>query len=136
MVRSWATVWSGPDTDIGWQYFRSRTRRIERNDVVMIEMGTVADGYWADHTRTVVAGRASPRQRAAFDTARGATRAAFAAARPGVDGDHVDAVARAFCREAGFEQFPHHTGHGTGFRYHERFRGWCRGATPGSRSGW
>lgn len=128
VVRSWATVWSGPETDIAWQYFRSRTRRIERDDVVMIEMGTVADGYWADHTRTVVAGRATTRQRAAFDAARGATRAAFAAARPGVNGDGVDAVARAFCREAGFEQFPHHTGHGTGFRYHEALPGLMPGS--------
>lgn len=23
------------------------------------------------------------------------------------------------CAAAGFEQFPHHTGHGVGFRYHE-----------------
>src|SRR5262249_3254923 len=51
--------------------------------------------------------------------ARGATFASFAAAVPGATGDAVDAVARAFCAERGFEQFPHHTGHGTGFRYHE-----------------
>jgi Xaa-Pro aminopeptidase len=82
-------------------------------------MGTVADGYWADHTRTVVAGRADAAQQAAFDAARGATFASFAAAVPGATGDAVDAVARAYCAERGFEQFPHHTGHGTGFRYHE-----------------
>jgi Xaa-Pro dipeptidase len=123
VVRSWATVWSGPETDIAWRYFRSRPRRIERDDVVMIEMGTVADGYWCDNTRTVVAGRASSRQHAAFDAARGATKAAFAAARPGVTGDYVDGASRAFCRDAGFEQFPHHTGHGTGFRYHEALPG-------------
>lgn len=119
VVRSWATVWSGPETDVAWRYFRSRTRRIEANDVIMIEMGTVADGYWADNTRTVVAGRATARQRAAFDTARGATRAAFAAARPGVRSGDVDQAARAYCEAAGFKQFAHHTGHGTGFRYHE-----------------
>jgi Xaa-Pro dipeptidase len=123
VVRSWASVWSGPETDIAWQYFRSRPRRIESDDVVMIEMGTVADGYWCDHTRTVVAGKATARQQAAFDAARGATRAAFAAARPGTNGHQVDAAARAFCRDAGFDQFPHHTGHGTGFRYHEALPG-------------
>lgn len=123
VVRSWATVWSGPETDIAWQFFRSRPRRIERDDVVMLELGTVADGYWADHTRTVVAGKATARQRAAFDAARGATRAAFAAACPGTTGHQVDAASRAFCSDAGFEQFPHHTGHGTGFRYHEALPG-------------
>lgn len=48
-----------------------------------------------------------------------AQEAAFAAARPGATGDAVDAASRAACRDAGFEQFPHHTGHGVGFRYHE-----------------
>jgi Xaa-Pro dipeptidase len=119
VVRAWATVWSGPETAIGWQYFRSRPRAIDRDDVVMVEMGTVADGYWADHTRTVVAGRATAQQRAAFDAARGATGVAFAAARPGVTGGAVDAAAREHCSGAGFTQFPHHTGHGVGFRYHE-----------------
>jgi Xaa-Pro dipeptidase len=119
VVRAWATILSGPDTSDGWQYFRSRTRRIERDDVVMIEMGTVADGYWADHTRTVVAGTATGRQRAAFEAARGATEATFRAAVPGATCDALDAVSRQHCVDAGFEQFPHHTGHGTGFRYHE-----------------
>lgn len=119
VVRAWATVWSGPKTELAWYYFDSAPRRIERDDIVMIELGTVADGYWADHTRTVAAGRASDRQRAAFEAARGATRAALAAARPGESGERIDAAARTFCAEAGFEQFPHHTGHGTGFRYHE-----------------
>ena len=45
--------------------------------------------------------------------------AAFAAAKPGATGDEVDSASRAACAGAGFEQFPHHTGHGVGFRYHE-----------------
>jgi len=45
--------------------------------------------------------------------------AGFAAARPGATGDDVDRASREACAAAGFVQFPHHTGHGTGFRYHE-----------------
>jgi Xaa-Pro dipeptidase len=119
VVRSYPTVWSGPETADGWQYFRHRRRTIEPNDVVMIELGTVADGFWSDHTRTVVAGRASDAQKSAFDAVLAASRAGFDAARPGVSGGAVDAASRAACVAAGFEQFPHHTGHGTGFRYHE-----------------
>jgi Xaa-Pro aminopeptidase len=119
VVRGFATVYSGPDLANGWQYFRSRTRVVQPNEVVMIELGTVADGYWADHTRTVVAGTATDRQREAYDAMRAASTAAFEAARPGVAGGDVDAAARRTCAEHGFEQFPHHTGHGTGFRYHE-----------------
>jgi Xaa-Pro dipeptidase len=118
-VRAYATVWSGPETAVGWQYFLHRDRRIEQDDVVMLELGTCADGYWSDHTRTVVAGRASDRQREALAAVRAAAAAAFAAAKPGVTGGAVDAASRAVVAERGFEQFPHHTGHGTGFRYHE-----------------
>ena len=119
VVRAYATVYSGPDLANGWQYFRSRTRVVEANDVVMIEMGTVTDGYWADHTRTVVAGKATDRQREAYEAMREAARVAFLAATPGVTGGDVDAASRKACADAGFTQFPHHTGHGTGFRYHE-----------------
>ncbi len=118
-VRAYATVWSGPETAVGWQYFLHRDRRIEPDDVVMLELGTCADGYWSDHTRTVVAGRASDRQREALAAVLAGADAAFAAAKPGATGGEVDSASRAAVAAAGFEQFPHHTGHGTGFRYHE-----------------
>jgi Xaa-Pro dipeptidase len=119
VVRSYPTVWSGTETSEGWQYFRHRNRVIEPNDVVMLELGTAADGFWSDHTRTVIAGGATDTQRGAFEAVLTASQAAFAAAKPGVTGGAVDAASRAACLAAGFEQFPHHTGHGTGFRYHE-----------------
>jgi Xaa-Pro aminopeptidase len=119
VVRCYPTVWSGPETAVGWQYFRSRDRRVEPNDVVMLELGTAVDGYWADHTRTVVAGTATDRQRDAMAAVFEAQHAAFDAARPGATGGEVDAASREACAAAGFEQFPHHTGHGVGFRYHE-----------------
>lgn len=119
VVRCYPTVWSGPETARGWQYFRSRDREVEPDDVVMLELGTAADGYWADHTRTVVAGKASDRQREAMAAVFAAQEAAFAAARPGATGGDVDTASRSACKEAGFDQFPHHTGHGVGFRYHE-----------------
>lgn len=119
VVRAYATVYSGPDLANGWQYFRSRTRVVEPDDVVMIEMGTVADGYWADHTRTVVAGRAGSRQREAYEAIRAGASAAFAVAVPGATGGAVDRASRDVIAQAGFTQFPHHTGHGVGFRYHE-----------------
>jgi Xaa-Pro dipeptidase len=118
-VRTYATIRSGPETATGWQYFLHSARKIERDDVVMLELGTCADGYWSDHTRTVIAGTASDRQREAFAAVRAAADASFAAATPGATGHEVDAASRAVVASHGFEQFPHHTGHGTGFRYHE-----------------
>lgn len=119
VTRAWATVTSGSSTANGWQYFRSSDRVVETNDVVMLELGCVADGYWSDHTRTVVAGAATASQRDAFAAVLAAQAAAFAACKPGVTGHDVDAASRRACADAGFEQFPHHTGHGVGLRYHE-----------------
>src|SRR3954454_3493773 len=87
VVRGYATVYSGRDLTNGWQYFRSRPRRVEPGELVMLELGTLVDGFWADHTRTVVAGgRATSEQRAAYDAVRRAAAAAFAAAVPGATG--------------------------------------------------
>lgn len=119
VVRGYATVYSGTDLTNGWQLFRSRPRRVEPGELVMLELGTLVDGYWADHTRTVVAGRATNEQRAAYEAVRAAAAAAFGAAVPGATGGEVDATSRSTCASAGFEQFPHHTGHGVGFRLHE-----------------
>jgi Xaa-Pro aminopeptidase len=119
-VRAYATVSSGPDLAAdGWYYFRSRPRRVEDGETVMLELGVTVDGYWSDNTRTVVAGRASDAQRELLALSREATRVAFRAARPGATGHDVDAASRAFFADHGFEQYPHHTGHGVGFRYHE-----------------
>lgn len=128
-TRGFATVVSGPGEARGWQYFRSSDRIIEPGDLVMVEMGVVADGYWSDHTRTVIAGGTpSERQREAFAAALAARDAAFAACVPGALAGDVDAAARRACEAAGFEQFPHHTGHGVGFRYHE----WTPTIAPGA----
>jgi Xaa-Pro dipeptidase len=135
VVRGYATIYSGPDLQDGWQYFRSRPRRVEPDDLVMLELGTLVDGYWADHTRTVVAGRASDEQRAAYEAVREAAAAAFAAAVPGATGGDVDSASRATCASAGFEQFPHHTGHGVGFRLHESRPQLVPGSTHELREG-
>ena len=121
-ARGWAQVMSGPNTETAWFYPVSKDRRIQRGDLVVIELGTVVDGYWSDLTRTVVAGQASDLQRQVYQTVLEAQQADLIAERPGVRGDEVDAVGRKIVAERGFGQyFVHHTGHGIGFRYHEPY---------------
>ncbi|NLT05622.1 MAG: aminopeptidase P family protein [Solirubrobacterales bacterium] len=105
----------------GWNYPITGSRRIEDGDLVMVEMGTVVDGYWADTTRTLVAGRPGTElQREADAVVRAAIEAALATAVPGATGGEVDAAARGVCVASGLDGvYPHQTGHGTGFRYHE-----------------
>lgn len=121
-VRGLATVGSGHHlVTHGWNYQITTGRVIEEGELVMVEMGTVADGYWADNTRTVVAGAAGTElQQEAAATVWKAMQAAFAAAVPGALAGDVDAAARAVCRDSGLPGlYPHQTGHGVGFRYHE-----------------
>ena len=120
-ARAWAQVFSGPNTIEGWYYPVSTNRVIQARDTVMIEMGTVVDGYWSDLTRTVAAGgRADSRVRELYHLVDRAQRAALRAARPGVTGREADDAARQIFADVDLvDCFQHHTGHGLGFRYHE-----------------
>jgi Xaa-Pro dipeptidase len=50
-----------------------------------------------------------------------ALRLGLDALRPGVSGAEVDVLVRSAMANAGWE-YPHHTGHGLGFRWHEEPR--------------
>ena len=117
--RSYGTFFcmSGPNSaTASAAYARTRQRRIEAGDLVMIHANTCADGYWTDITRTYVAGEPSPRQAAMRAAITEARTAALSAVRPGTTGDVIDRAARDTMSRHGFgEAFRHGTGHGVGF---------------------
>lgn len=95
-------------------------RVVGKGDLVILELGVVADGLWADVTRTLVAGGASSRQEEVFEVVREAQEAAEEAASVDVRCCDVDRAAREIIEKAGLgDHFVHVTGHGVGFRYHE-----------------
>lgn len=121
-VRAYAQVAVGPEESaIGYRPSEVSTRRLlKHGDVALLELAVVADGYWADRTRVRVAGRPGDEQVKIFEVVRRAQEAAVAALRPGVLGAEVDEAARSVIQDAGYaEFFPHITGHGLGFCYHE-----------------
>jgi Xaa-Pro aminopeptidase len=121
-VRAWAQVAGGPEeTALAYRMNEiSTTRRMQNGDAAMLELAVVADGYWADRTRVRVAGEPSDEQVRVFETLVRAQEASVAAIRPGATGAEVDEAGRSIIREAGYEAcFPHITGHGLGFAYHE-----------------
>jgi Xaa-Pro dipeptidase len=121
-VRAFAQVAVGPEeTAVGYRPNEVSTLlRMRAGDVALLELGLVVDGYWADRTRVRVAGQPTDEQFKIFEVVRKAQEAATAAIKPGVSGAYVDEAARSVIREAGYaEYFPHVTGHGLGFRYHE-----------------
>jgi Xaa-Pro dipeptidase len=94
-------------------------------DLVLIDTGCQVEGYNADITRTYVFGEARGEHRRIWDIEHEAQAAAFAAVRPGVACEAIDAVARAVLERHGLGPdyalpgLPHRTGHGIGLSIHE-----------------
>lgn len=95
-------------------------REIGSGDFVLMDFGAVVDGYHSDMTRTVCVGEPTEEMREIYHIVRSAQEEALVAARPGMTGKELDAVARDIITEAGFgEAFGHSLGHGVGMEIHE-----------------
>lgn len=120
LVWAEAEIASGPNTVKANLLIPSTGRVIQEGDLVMVEMATIADGYYSDLTYMAVAGEPDERQREVHNAVLAAQQAAAHAIRPGVTAGDIDAVARQALTDAGLgEYFVHVTGHGLGFRFHE-----------------
>lgn len=84
--------------------------------------------YYADCSRTVVKGKASPQVRAMFKAVKGAQGLGLSLLRAGVDGKKVHQMVADYLKGAGFhtfkdkrglQGFTHGTGHGVGLDIHE-----------------
>jgi Xaa-Pro dipeptidase len=117
-----ALVLFGPDA--AFPHGTTKPRALRAGDLVLVDGGGKLHGYTSDITRTGVFGAApTARQRLVWDTVRRAQEAGFAAVRPGVEAQAVDAAARAVIDAAGFGPgytlFTHRLGHGIGMEGHE-----------------
>ncbi len=100
------------------------SRVIERGGLVRIDFGINHRGYSTDIQRTAYIlknGEAEPPAGILrmWKVAREATDKAIAAMRPGVTGNHIDAIARETITSAGYEGYPHAAGHPIGFDVHD-----------------
>lgn len=101
-------------------HHRPTERRIERGDLVVIDSGTMLDGYRSDMTRSYVIGEPDDQQRLLLEAVREAQAAGVLAAGPGVRACEVDRACRAILEEHGLgAAFSHGTGHGVGLDIHE-----------------
>ena len=114
-----AMVASGPRTAL--PHARTGKRPVGPGEWLLLDFGAEVDGYCADITRTVVVGaRATERQRALYELDAEAQRRARTAARAGMTGREVDALARELIAARGFgDAFGHSLGHGLGLQVHE-----------------
>jgi Xaa-Pro aminopeptidase len=95
-------------------------RRIRRGDLVTIDFGAEAHGYFCDITRTLCVGRPTERQMEIHHIVLTAQYEAMKNAHAGVECKTVDKVAREVIRRSGHgKHFGHGTGHGVGLMVHE-----------------
>jgi Xaa-Pro dipeptidase len=110
--------------DAAFPHGTATPRPLREGDVVLIDGGGRVEGYASDITRTGVFGAPpTDRQRQVWNLVRKAQAAAFAAARPGVECQEVDAAARRVIEDGGFgpgyRYLTHRLGHGIGLDGHE-----------------
>ncbi len=78
------------------------------------------NGYFVENERTWFVGPPNDMQKRCFETARAATEAAVAAAKPGNRVCDMDAAALAVIHQAGLDEYVYHrTGHAVGLMLHE-----------------
>jgi Xaa-Pro dipeptidase len=95
-------------------------RPLEEGDLVIIDWGTIYEGYRSDITRTFVLGKPSAEMTRVHDVVLAANQSGRLAARPGTPAQEVDRAARRAVGQAGYgEYFVHRTGHGLGLETHE-----------------
>jgi len=109
---------SGPNSATAYgPYSRSRTRKIEQGDLVILRCHCYADGYWADVTRTYHMGPVDGRKQQMFDAVFTARDAVLSAIRPGMRAADLDQIARTIFESQDLgNAFKHSTGYGAGFR--------------------
>jgi Xaa-Pro aminopeptidase len=95
-------------------------RRVQGNELLLIDMGATLDGYTSDMTRVAYTGVPPKRVRDLYRAVLEAQLAGLNAVRPGVPVYKVDAACREVLKQHKLtKEFVHSTGHGLGLEIHE-----------------
>ncbi len=98
----------------------ARDLPVERDALMVVDMGCVVDGYCSDCTRTFATGPLSDDALAIYELVASAQLAALDAIHAGADCRGVDTVSRDIIAAAGHgDHYGHGLGHGVGLEVHE-----------------
>jgi Xaa-Pro aminopeptidase len=95
--------------------------RIQTGGLLLVDLVPRVGGVWGDSCSTFVDGEPTDEQRRAHAAARDALRRGLEMLKPGTRSGDIDAAVREVMASDGWE-YPHHTGHGVGFAWHEEPR--------------
>jgi Xaa-Pro aminopeptidase len=114
----WVIVASGPNS--ATPHHVTSDRRLQDDDVLLLDLGATTNGYGSDITRTYFLGDPPRQFLRVYEVVNQARAAGIAAVKAGVPCEAIDAAARHVIERAGLgEQFTHRTGHGLGLEIHE-----------------
>ncbi|MGY3771332.1 M24 family metallopeptidase [Tetragenococcus solitarius] len=95
-------------------------KTIEQGDIITLDFGCYYEGYVSDMTRTFAIGDPGEKIKEIYQIVLDAQLKVIEAAKPGISGIELDAVAREHIASFGYgEDFGHSTGHGIGLDIHE-----------------
>jgi Xaa-Pro dipeptidase len=117
LALGFSLVWSGP----GIKTFTATTNRsVVEDEPTLFEIWVCADGYWADHTKSLCPGELTPQYAELLQQLTAVYDDAVAFVEPGASLAELDRRVRAGIDEAGYPGQPSHPiCHGVGARAHE-----------------
>ncbi len=95
------------------------TRKLKKNDTVLIDFGVKYKNYCCDITRCFAIGQPSTLYKKVYTAVEEAQQTAIKKVRAGVKITEVDAAARQVIKRHNFPVYGHGTGHGLGLQIHE-----------------
>jgi Xaa-Pro aminopeptidase len=111
-------VASGPNAS--YPHWTPSDRVIEETDLVLIDGGTIIDGYRSDVTRTFSFGHPAPEAQEILDVATAAYAKVAGSAKADCTYRELDQLARDVITDAGYgDALVHPTGHNVGLTIHE-----------------
>ncbi len=87
---------------------------IQNGDLILSDFTPCLNGYWGDSCNTMVVGDPTKEQRHTFDRVSEALHLTIEKIKPGMRCSELDSLLRLHLGD-----YPHHSGHGVGTRYHE-----------------
>lgn len=101
-------------------YIPDASRKLAKGHMVLLDFGSIHEGYCGDMTRMVYMGKADDRMREVYGIVLESQLACLGAIKPGVTGHDLDMVVRDTFEQRGcLDNFLHGTGHGVGLAIHE-----------------
>jgi Xaa-Pro aminopeptidase len=112
-------VASGPNSAM--PHAKQTERKIEKGDLVIVDWGGEAEGYFSDMTRTVlINGDNINKKKNIYKIVLNANKRAISCIYPDMKSKNIDDIARDFIKREGYGHFfGHGTGHGVGLQVHE-----------------